>query len=69
MNPWVLTWGGARSKSILWINVILGILVVFDTTIDILTNVGHLDLYFSWSSDFALYLECYLMYEHHYLGL
>ena len=56
-------------KTILWINVILGILVVFDTTIDILTNVGHLDLCFSWSSDFALYLECYLMYEHHYLGL
>ena len=26
--------------------VILGILVLCDTTIDILTNVGHLDLYF-----------------------
>ena len=51
-----------------WINVILGILLLCDTTIDSLTNVGHLDLYFM-SSDFALYLECYLMYEHHYLGL
>ena len=28
------------------INVILGILVLCDTTIDILTNIGHLDLYF-----------------------
>ena len=25
--------------------------------------------YISWSSDFALYFEDYLMYEHHYLGL
>ena len=33
-------------KTISWINVILGILVLCDTTIDILTNVGHLDLYF-----------------------
>ena len=28
-----------------WINVILGILVLCDTTVDILTNIGHLDLY------------------------
>ena len=28
------------------INVILGILVLYDTTIDSITNVGHLDLYF-----------------------
>ena len=33
-------------KTISWINVILGILVLCDVTIDILTNVGHLDLYF-----------------------
>ena len=26
-------------------------------------------IYISWSSDFALYLEDYLMYEHHTLGL
>ena len=25
--------------------------------------------YISWSSDFALYLEDYLMYEHHTSGL
>ena len=25
--------------------------------------------YISWSSDFALYLEDYLIYEHHILGL
>ena len=25
--------------------------------------------YISWSSDFALYLEDYLMFQHHYLGL
>ena len=33
-------------KTISWINVILGILVRCDTTIDIIINVGHLDLYF-----------------------
>ena len=33
-------------KTISWINVILGILVLCDTAIDILTNVGHHDLYF-----------------------
>ena len=32
--------------SCLWINVILGILVLCDTTIDSIINVGHLDLYF-----------------------
>ena len=26
-------------------------------------------IYISWSDDFALYLEDYLMYEHHTLGL
>ena len=52
-------------KTISWINVILRILVLCDITIDILTNVGHLDLYFI---DFSFYLECYLIYENHYLG-
>ena len=33
-------------KTISWINVILGILVLCDTTIDLLINVGHLELYF-----------------------
>ena len=33
-------------KTISWVNVILGVLVLCDTTIDIITNVGHLDLYF-----------------------
>ena len=33
-------------KTISWINVILGILVLCDTMIDIIINVGHLDLYF-----------------------
>ena len=33
-------------KTISWINVILRILVLCDTTIDSITNVGHLDLYF-----------------------
>ena len=33
-----------------------------------LKNVGHSDLV-SWSSDFVLYREAYLMYEHHTLGL
>ena len=33
-------------KTFSWINVILGILVLCDTTIDSITNVGYLDLYF-----------------------
>ena len=33
-------------KTISWINVILGILVLCDTMADSITNVGHLDLYF-----------------------
>ena len=32
-------------KSISWINVILGILVLCDTTIDIIINVGHLPIF------------------------
>ena len=33
-------------KTISWINMILGILVLCDTMIDIIINVGHFDLYF-----------------------
>ena len=33
-------------KTISWVNVILGILVLCDTTIGSITKVGHLDLYF-----------------------
>ena len=33
-------------KTISWINVILGILVLCDTKIDIIINKGLLDLYF-----------------------
>ena len=33
-------------KTISWINVILEILVLCDTKIDSITNVGHLDLFF-----------------------
>ena len=39
-----------------------------DATFNLRVNVGLCDLYFM-VSDFALYLEDYLMYEHHYLGL
>ena len=46
-------------KTILWINVTLGILILYDTTVDILTMLATL-IYISWSSDFAIYLECYL---------
>ena len=40
----------------------------YDPMFDLIIDVGHCDLY-SWSSDFALHLEVYLMYEHHTLGL
>ena len=33
-------------KTISWLNVILGILVLCDTIVDIIINVGQLDLYF-----------------------
>ena len=45
-----------------------GIMSQYDTTFDLKINVGHCDLYL-WSSDFTLYLEDYLIYEHHTLGL
>ena len=40
----------------------------YDPTCDLKINVSHCD-FISWSSDFALYLEDYLMYEHHTFGL
>ena len=40
----------------------------YDPMFDLKINIGHHDLY-SWSRDFALYLEGYLMYEQYYLGL
>ena len=40
----------------------------YDLRFDLKINVGHCDVYFM-SSDFALYLEDYLMYEHPTLGL
>ena len=47
--------------------MILGILVLCDTMINIITNVGHLDLYFHGPVILPDYLECYLMYELHYV--
>ena len=35
----------------------------YDLTFDLKIKMGHYDLYFS-VSDFALYFEDYLMYEH-----
>ena len=40
----------------------------YDPKFDLRINIGHYDL-FLWPSDFALYLEDYLRYEHHTLGL
>ena len=39
----------------------------YDTTFD-LKIMKVIVTCISWSSDFALYLEDYLMYEHHSLG-
>ena len=47
---------------------LFGIMNQYDLTFDLKINVGHLT-YISWSSDFELYLEDCLMYEHHTLGL
>ena len=43
---------------------LFGIMNQYDPMHDLKVNVGHCDLY-SWSSDVVLYLEDYLMYEHH----
>ena len=40
----------------------------YDPRFDLKINVAHVT-YILWSSDFALYLEDFLMYEHHSLGL
>ena len=40
----------------------------YDQTCDLKINVVTVT-YIPWSSDFALYLEDYLMHEHYYLGL
>ena len=45
------------------------ILSQFDPTFDLKINVGHSNLFFSQSNDFALYLEDFLMYEHHTMVL
>ena len=42
--------------------MLFGIMIQYDPKFDLKT-------YISWSSDFALYLEDYLMHEHYYLGL
>ena len=55
-------------------------MIQYDPMFDLKINVGHCDTfdlkvnvgrltYILWSSDFALYLEVYLLYEHHTLGL
>ena len=48
--------------------LLFGIMGRYDPKFDLKINIGHYDLY-SWPIDFALYLEDYLMYEHHFLGL
>ena len=40
----------------------------YNLMFDLKINIGHYD-YISWSSDFALYHEDYLMYVHHTLGV
>ena len=48
--------------------LLFGIMSQYDPKFYLKINIGHCDLYL-WSSDFALHLEDYLMYEHHTLGL
>ena len=40
----------------------------YDLMLDLKTKVGQSDLYISWFSDFASYLEGYLVYKHENLG-
>ena len=48
--------------------ILFGIMSQYDPKFDLKMNVGHCDLYFMISV-FALYLEDYLMYVHHSLGI
>ena len=41
----------------------------FDLMLDFKMKVDQCDLYFTQFSDFALYLEDYLMYKHDILGI
>ena len=55
-------------KTVSYMNIIIGIMNQYDPIHDLKINVGHCDLYL-WSSDFVLYLEDYLICEHHPWGL
>ena len=48
-------------KTIWWINVVLEILIQYDTNIELKLYIYRPVTYISWSSDFALYLADYLM--------
>ena len=48
--------------------LLFGIMSQNDPKFYLKINIGHVT-YILWPSDFALYLEDYLMYEHHTLGL
>ena len=39
----------------------------YDPKFDLKINIGHCDIYISWSSDFEL--QDYLIYEHHTSGI
>ena len=54
----------SRSLFDVWTSY-FGIMSQYDRTFDLKTNISHC---ISWSSDFTLYFENYLMYEHHTLG-
>ena len=53
-------------KTIWWMRVILDIMDQCDTKVDHIKYIKVSDIY-SWSSDFALYIETYLMDEGHTL--
>ena len=55
-------------KTIPWMNFILRILVPFQTTIELITYVGHVTN-ISGSSDFAIYIEYFSMDEVHTLDI
>ena len=61
---WCDTEADSQALDCLWMNFILGILVPFQTKIELLAYVGHVS-FISGFSDFALYLEDYSMNEFH----
>ena len=60
-----MPWGGARGQNLGHFKKCFSTFSVIEITYADMAKPCDMDL---WANDFALYLEDYLMYEHHTLG-